>query len=65
MLQQWWMNPQAEKIKTLHATETKWALEFTVRPGYSLCSHTEKVRELMFKEEKGITGTKCDIGFDW
>ena len=26
-------------------------LEFTVRPGYSLCSRTEKVRELMFKED--------------
>ena len=24
--------------------------EFTVRPGYSLCSHTETVRELMFKK---------------
>ena len=26
------------------------ALEFTVRPGYSLCSHTENARELIFKK---------------
>ena len=31
------------------------ALEFTVRPGYSLCSHTENVRELMFKKYFKIT----------
>ena len=36
------LNPQAENIKTHHA------MGFTVRPGYSLCSHTEKVREMMF-----------------
>ena len=26
------------------------ALDFTVRPGYLLCSYTKKVRELMFKK---------------
>ena len=33
------LTPRAEKIEILHAIETKWALEFTVRSGHSLCSH--------------------------
>ena len=28
--------PRSEKINTLHKIETKWALEFTVRVGYSM-----------------------------
>ena len=35
-------------MKIPHAIKTKWALKFTVRPGYSMCSH-RKVRELIFK----------------
>ena len=34
------LTPRAEKIKTLHKIETKWALEFAVRPGYSHRVHT-------------------------
>ena len=41
-LQQWWSNAPDSK--------QNGALEFTVWPGYSLCSHTEKVRELMLKK---------------
>ena len=43
------LTSQAETIKTLHMMEA-YLLEATVRPGYSLYSHTEKVRESMFKK---------------
>ena len=35
-----------EKLRTLHPIESKFSLEFTVRRGHSLCSNTEKEREL-------------------
>ena len=35
------ITPRVEKIKTHHAIEMKWALEFTVRSGYLLCSLRE------------------------
>ena len=34
----------------IYKFEFEFALEFTVRPGYSLRSHTEKVGTLMFKK---------------
>ena len=37
-------------IKTFYTIQIELGLEFTVRPGYSLCSHTENVKELMFKK---------------
>ena len=42
--------PRAEKIKTIHSIKKNGILEFTVRPRYSLCSHTEKVKESMLKK---------------
>ena len=42
--------PQAEKIKTFHMIETKWSIRICCQARiFTLCSHTEKVRESMFK----------------
>ena len=49
--QQWWTNPRAEKIKTLHSIETKQDIRICSQTKILiLCSHTEKVRESMFKK---------------
>ena len=42
--------PLAEKIKTLHATETKWSIRICSQVRIlTLCSYIEKVRESMLE----------------
>ena len=54
---------RAEKIKTIHAIETKWGIKIYCRPGYSLCSDREGKR-ITGVTGAGMTGTKFDIGFE-
>ena len=43
--------PRAEKIKTLHTIETKWATRICCQTRiFKLPSHTEKIRKSMFKK---------------
>ena len=50
-LEQWWTNPlDQKKLRQSMPSKQNGKLELTVRPGYLLCSLTEKVEELMFKK---------------
>ena len=42
--------PGPKRTRNSMRSKQNGALDFTVRPGYLLCSHTKKVRELMFKK---------------
>ena len=44
------LTPWTKKIRQSMLSKQNGKLELTVRPGYLLCSHIEKVEDLMFKK---------------